>query len=189
MNSRCLPWWRRKPTVWSDDCGADLHSLALLSPEEWFGFPRWLRGKASACPAGDTCPNPGSGNPLEKGTAIHSSILAWEMPWTEEPGGLQYMGPQRVGHNWATNVFTLNEQPQGKGRHWITSTDHQRLQPQWDLGCEVTQPWYQRHEVKRRSKESSCPASSALRQVHLSPFYRTTFDSWSSCCSRVPSIG
>ena len=31
---------------------------------------------------------------LEKGTAIHSSILAWRIPWTEEPGGLQSMGPQ-----------------------------------------------------------------------------------------------
>ena len=34
--------------------------------------------------------------------ATHSSILAWEIPWTEESGGLQSMGSQRVGHNWAT---------------------------------------------------------------------------------------
>ena len=38
-------------------------------------------------------------NPLEKGTATHSSILAWRIPWTEEPGGLQSRGSQRVGHN------------------------------------------------------------------------------------------
>ena len=36
---------------------------------------------------------------LEKGMAIHSSILAWRTPWTEEPGGLQSMGSQRVGHD------------------------------------------------------------------------------------------
>ena len=36
--------------------------------------------------------------PLEKEMATHSSILAWRIPWTEEPGGLQYMGSQRVGH-------------------------------------------------------------------------------------------
>ena len=36
---------------------------------------------------------------LEKRMARHSSILAWEIPWTEEPGGLQSMGMQRVGHN------------------------------------------------------------------------------------------
>ena len=36
---------------------------------------------------------------LEKRMAIHSSILAWEIPWTEEPGRLQRMGSERVGHN------------------------------------------------------------------------------------------
>ena len=38
---------------------------------------------------------------LEEGMATHSSILAWRMPWTEEPGGLQSMGLQRVGHDWS----------------------------------------------------------------------------------------
>ena len=37
--------------------------------------------------------------PLEKGLAMHSSILVWKIPWTEEPGRLQSMGLQRVGHN------------------------------------------------------------------------------------------
>ena len=44
----------------------------------------------------------GREDPLEKGTATHSSILAWRIPWTEEPGGLQSMASQRVGHDWAT---------------------------------------------------------------------------------------
>ena len=38
-------------------------------------------------------------DPLEKGTATYSSILAWRIPWTEEPDGLQSMGSQRVGHD------------------------------------------------------------------------------------------
>ena len=38
-------------------------------------------------------------DPLEKEIAIHSNTLAWEIPWMEEPGGLQSMGSQRVGHN------------------------------------------------------------------------------------------
>ena len=38
-------------------------------------------------------------DPLEKRTATHSSVLAWRVPWTEEPDGLQSMGSQRVGHN------------------------------------------------------------------------------------------
>ena len=41
----------------------------------------------------------GQENPLEKEMAMHSSILAWKIPWTEEPGGLQSMGSQRVGHD------------------------------------------------------------------------------------------
>ena len=41
----------------------------------------------------------GLGDPLEKGMATHSSILAWEIPWTEEPGELQSMESQKVGHD------------------------------------------------------------------------------------------
>ena len=41
-------------------------------------------------------------DPLEKETAAHSSILAWRTPWTEEPGGLQSVGSQRVRHDLAT---------------------------------------------------------------------------------------
>ena len=44
----------------------------------------------------------GQEDPLEKETATHSSILAWEIPWTEEPGGLQSMGSQRAIHNLVT---------------------------------------------------------------------------------------
>ena len=41
----------------------------------------------------------GQEDPLEEGMITHSSILAWKIPWTEEPGGLQSLGSQRVGHN------------------------------------------------------------------------------------------
>ena len=43
-------------------------------------------------------------DPLEKGMATHSSILAWRIPWTEEPDGLQFTGSQRVGQDWVTNT-------------------------------------------------------------------------------------
>ena len=46
----------------------------------------------------------GQEDPLEKGMATHPSILAWEIPWTEESGGLQFMGLQRVGQDWATDT-------------------------------------------------------------------------------------
>ena len=44
---------------------------------------------------------------LEKEVGSHSSTLAWKIPWTEEPGGLQSMGSQRVRHDWMTNTFTF----------------------------------------------------------------------------------
>ena len=47
-------------------------------------------------------------DPLEKGVATLSSILAWRIPWTEEPGRLQSMGLQRAGHDWVTNIFTFS---------------------------------------------------------------------------------
>ena len=46
----------------------------------------------------------GREHPLEKRMATHSSVLAWRIPWTEEPGGLQSMGLQRVRHDWASNT-------------------------------------------------------------------------------------
>ena len=49
--------------------------------------------------AGDMGLIPGREDPLEKEMATHPSILAWRIPWAEEPGGLQSMGSQRVGHD------------------------------------------------------------------------------------------
>ena len=68
-------WWECKP-VWLP------------------GFPGGSVGKESTCNAGDTSSIPGLGRSLEREMATHSSILAWEILWTEEPGGLQPMGLQ-----------------------------------------------------------------------------------------------
>ena len=46
----------------------------------------------------------GQEDPLEKEMAIHSSTIAWKIPWTEEPGMLQFMGSQRVGHDLVTEL-------------------------------------------------------------------------------------
>ena len=56
--------------------------------------------------AGDMSSILGSGRSPDKET--HSSILAWEIPWTEEPGGLQSMGSQRVGHDLVTEQQVIN---------------------------------------------------------------------------------
>ena len=61
--------------------------------------------KKSTCNAADPGLIPGSGGPLEKEMATHSSILAWRIPWTSEPGRVQSKGLQRVGYDWAMNTF------------------------------------------------------------------------------------
>ena len=61
------------------------------------GFSGGLDGKESACSAGDLGSIPRSGRCPGEGNGNHSSILAWRIPWTEEPGKLQSMGLQRVG--------------------------------------------------------------------------------------------
>ena len=71
------------------------------------GFSGGSDGKESTCNAGDLgFWFLGWEDPLEEGMATISSILAWRIPWTEEPGGLQSMGSQRVGHNWAAEHST-----------------------------------------------------------------------------------
>ena len=57
----------------------------------------------------------GSGDPLEEGMATRSSVLAWRIPWTVEPGGLQSLGLQRVGRDRATNNFIFSLSKGGKG--------------------------------------------------------------------------
>ena len=68
----------------------------------FWGFPDGSVGKESTCNAGDTgdmVQSLGGGDPLEKEMATHCSILAWKIPWTEEPGGLQSTGSRRVRYN------------------------------------------------------------------------------------------
>ena len=75
-------------------------------------FPGGSDGKASVYNMGDRGSIPGPllafihefGISFKKEMATHSSIHAWKIPWTEEPGGLQSMGSQGVGHDWATSV-------------------------------------------------------------------------------------
>ena len=59
-------------------------------------------------------------NPLEEEMATHSSVLAWRIPWTEEPGGLQSMRSQRVRHDLAIKT-TVGEEVQGNpyAHRWV----------------------------------------------------------------------
>ena len=62
-------------------------------------FPGGSMVKKSPADARDPGSIPGSGRSLEEEMAAHSRILAWEIPWAEEPGGLQSIGSERAGHN------------------------------------------------------------------------------------------
>ena len=65
-------------------------------------FPNGSVIKNSLASAGDTVRSLGREDPLEEEMATHSSILAWEISWTEEPGGLQSMVSQRIRHDLLT---------------------------------------------------------------------------------------
>ena len=68
-------------------------------------------------------------DPLEEEIATHSSILPWEIPWTEEPGGLQFPGSQRVRNDWAQQPSTFEK------RSWVTSNPRVHIlvsEPQQD---------------------------------------------------------
>ena len=78
---------------------SDLQSCTTATVGCFKDFPNGSAGKEFTCTARDTGDAGlihGSGRSLEKGMANHSSILAWRIPWTVEPGGLQAMGSQRV---------------------------------------------------------------------------------------------
>ena len=87
-----LPFW-----------GLFFHLLFMV----YFDFPGGSEGKVSACNVGDLGSIPGLGKSPGKEMVIHSSILAWKIPWMEKPGRLQSMGSQRVGHNWRFHFHFL----------------------------------------------------------------------------------
>ena len=108
------------------------------------GSPGGSGGKESACPCRMWVRSLGEEDPLEEEMATHSSILAWRIPWTEEPGGLQSMGSQRVGHNLATEqqqmaVITLMYSSSSDGSEWVRD----------ELAC-VTSRAFERHSSTYR---------------------------------------
>ena len=85
----------------------------MKASHRWNGFNSWLPRVSVTptvnLPAMQQTPvqSLGRKDPLEKGLTTHSSILAWRIPGTAEPVGLQSMGSQRVRHDWAANIFTV----------------------------------------------------------------------------------
>ena len=130
-------------------------------------FPGGSVGKETACNAGDLGLIPGLGRSPEEEMATHSSILAWKSPWTEEPGGLQPMGSQRVEHNLETNsqitnafksiqlssrsVAMTNKQTSHKAARWEGKAGPANQQSQGPRGPLALDPsWWQADILKRQ---------------------------------------
>ena len=86
-------------------------------------------------------------DPLEEGMAIHSSILAWRIPWTEEPGGLQSIGLQKVGYDWSNwacmHALQFEEKHVGRGqKSRVLSTCAEVAVPfRYPSGCVKYKVW------------------------------------------------
>ena len=111
LSSEVLLWWDGIPWVSLLSCpwlpqsaGSPVlaHWLRKGSPGAMKGLPWCLILPAMRETRVQSL---GQEDPLEKEMATHSSIPAWRIPWTEEPGGLQSMGSQKVEHDWVTNTF------------------------------------------------------------------------------------
>ena len=99
------PWGHRIRHDWSDL--ACTHTAYLSSSSLYYGASQVLSGKEFACQEGEPVWSLDLEDPLEKEMATHSSILAWEILWTDEPGGLQSMGLQTVGHKTGAAVYII----------------------------------------------------------------------------------
>ena len=100
------PWCCKKQTRLSNYTTPTTKVSTILS-----GLPWWRSPKESTCSAGDVG-DTGSirGSQRSPGEATHSGVLAWRTPWTEEPGGLHFIGLPRVGHHgsdWACTMFIM----------------------------------------------------------------------------------
>ena len=108
LYEKCLIYWPKS------------NSYTLIQS---MGLPQWLSDKEATYNArdtGDVSWSLGGEDPLEEGMTTHSSIPAWRIQWIEEPGGLQSMGSQRVGHElkhlgmhtsclWSLNIWEETE--------------------------------------------------------------------------------
>ena len=122
--SKTFPWLLLSKAYW--------YGVSLLPPLTWavwgflFGEASLMAQRIKRLPAMQETwvLSLGWEDPLEKEMATHSSILAWRIPWTEEPGGLQSTGLQRVGHDWANSlreVWSATVHGVTKNQTWLSN--------------------------------------------------------------------
>ena len=100
-------------------------------------------------------------DPLEKGMATHSSILAWEIPWTEEPGELQSMESQRVRHYWLISIWAS----------WVAQVV-KNLLSMWRPGLRpLFDPWaWKMPQRRKRLHTPVCLTGESYRQRNLAGY-------------------
>ena len=134
----------------------------------------------------------GGEDPLEEGMAIHASVLAWRIPWTEEPGRLQPIGSHRIRHNWSDFART-HDMEMGICKPSRTSWSQGVLwEESGEAGQALTQPSAARGQIVRMQwdylclKSISCPYFNwterpikpiPVRALYSSPIKLKTFDS------------
>ena len=115
-------------------------------------------------------------DPLEKDMATYPSILAWRIPWTEEPGGLQSTGAQRVGHNWAINTLQAPTLP---GKHLLSPP------PQIESTCYVLPP----HRTDAMVPCMSLRYPSSVRPVIVQEMGISEIAGWPRWCMKPSGYG
>ena len=100
--------------------GQGLDLMCLLKPPRDLGFPGGLVVKNLPPVQEMRVQSLGQEDPMEKEMATHSSILAWAITWTEEPGGLQSMGLQRVGHKLVTKHLNSEDESLSLCKYFIS---------------------------------------------------------------------
>ena len=117
----------------------NLHTESLI---RWQGASQVVQWKRICLPMQEMSETwvliPESGRSPEKEMATHSSILAWEIPWTEEPGGLQFMGSQRVRYDWVHWVFVAVIGVVSSWWDWWAYSPRKRWELSPSLPCEDT---------------------------------------------------
>ena len=125
------------PSMGSHRVGHDWGDLAVAAALGVKGFPSYSVVKNPPAMQETWIWLLGREDPLEESTATHSSILAWRIPWTEDPGGLQSMGSRIGGHNWGDWAH----------KHWELSP-RREVQPSrsWPRHGSRLSPWWTRNK-------------------------------------------
>ena len=155
-------------------CVCDVHTPQTC------GFPGSSEGKESACNWETWVRFLGWEDPLEKGMATRVRILAWKSPLIEEPGMLQSVGSQRVGHDWVTNTFTFR----------ISEAPEQR--PLWPEGWRWPLNTFMDGEIwETRFLVSPSINPSIFSSIHLLKTKTKTTETtlWNLLCTRWASQG